>query len=237
MRTIVHALATLFLEQPSIGQGHHQLHHVRRTIDDGGIDHRALAGLPSVENAGEQADGQVQRTTTDVADQGDGRRRCFASGTAVVQRTGQGDVIVVMAGRVGHRAMLPPAGHAPVDQARVTGTAFFRPQAQALHDTRAHTLDQDVGTFDELEYDFTPFWCFQVSHDRALATVERVAHGIFLTGDRGGCTALDSDHIGAQIGQVHGTERPWADATNFYDLDSRQHWLSSFVMTRTWGSR
>ncbi|MCY1440058.1 hypothetical protein D9M71_563170 [compost metagenome] len=125
-----------------------------------------------------------------------------------------------MASGVGHRALLTPAGHAPVDQARVTRPAVFRAQAQALHHTGAHALDQDVGAFDELEHDFTPFGGFQVGHHRTLATVERVGRGVFLAGDRGRRAALDSDDIGPQVGQVHGTERPWADSANFYDLDS-----------------
>ncbi|MNN54494.1 hypothetical protein D3C81_1693140 [compost metagenome] len=48
VRAIVNALAALLLEQAAPRQRHHQLHHVRRAIDDGGVDHRALAGLPGV---------------------------------------------------------------------------------------------------------------------------------------------------------------------------------------------
>ena len=44
-----------------------------------------------------------------------------------------------------HRAFLPEAGHAPVDEARVAGEAIIRPDAQAFRDARAKALDQDVG--------------------------------------------------------------------------------------------
>ncbi|MNP58276.1 hypothetical protein D3C76_1531810 [compost metagenome] len=84
MRTVVDALAPLFVEQAPAGQRRHQLHHVRRAVDDGRIDDTALTALPCLEDTGKHTDSQIQRAATDITDQGDGRRRRFACGTAVV---------------------------------------------------------------------------------------------------------------------------------------------------------
>ncbi|MNT43416.1 hypothetical protein D3C72_1798870 [compost metagenome] len=116
--------------------------------------------------------------------------------------------------------MLTPASHASIDQRRVTRLALFRAQAQAFHHTRAHAFDQHIGAFDQFEHQRSAFSAFEVRHHRALAAIERVARGIFVAGDRRGFGAFNRNHIGTQIRQVHGAERPGTDTADFDNLDT-----------------
>ncbi|MCY1544785.1 hypothetical protein D9M68_806890 [compost metagenome] len=56
----MHALAALLLQPATDSHRQQQLHHVRRAVDDGGIDHCAFARTACVEDAGKQADGEIQ---------------------------------------------------------------------------------------------------------------------------------------------------------------------------------
>ncbi|MCY1449923.1 hypothetical protein D9M71_666960 [compost metagenome] len=125
-----------------------------------------------------------------------------------------------MTGGAGQRAILPPASHATINQGRIARLALFGAQPQALHDPRAHAFDQHIGTFDQLENHLTALSGFQVRHHRTLAAVKRVARGIFRTGDRGGRLALHSDHISAEIRQMHRAKRSGADTADFNDPDT-----------------
>ncbi|MNP30813.1 hypothetical protein D3C76_1239050 [compost metagenome] len=129
MRAVVDALAALLLDQPEAAEGLQQLQHVRGAVDDRRVHHRALAAGARAEDAGEDAHRQVQRAAADVADQGDRRGRRLPRRAAVVQRAGQGDVVVVVAGGVGQRTVLAPAGHPAVDQLRVAREADVRAEA------------------------------------------------------------------------------------------------------------
>ncbi|MOA24447.1 hypothetical protein D3C78_1451220 [compost metagenome] len=151
MRTIVHALATMLTEQALAREIHHQLHHVRRAVDNGCIDNTTLAGLAGSKNAGQHADRQVQRTTTDVTYQSNRRRRCLSDSAAMMKSTGQCNVVIVMACGSGQWAVLTPASHAPIHQARVAALANLRAEPQTLHHSGTHAFDQGIGTLDKFQ--------------------------------------------------------------------------------------
>ncbi|MNN17703.1 hypothetical protein D3C81_1308970 [compost metagenome] len=219
MRAIVYALAALGQQAP-LRQVEHQTHHVRRAVDDGGVDHSALAGGASIEDTGENADRQIQGAATDVAQRADRRGRSLTGGAAVIHGAGQRDVVVVMTSSHGHRAALAPAGHAAEYQLRIARQQHIRAKAQTFHHARTHTFDQRIGAFDQLQHGFAAFGGLQIGDHRALATVHRILRGIRLTGDRRGLAALDGDDIRAEVGQMHGTEGTRTDPANFDDLDT-----------------
>jgi len=56
-----------------------------------------------------------------------------------------------VAGGLRQRALLAPAGHAAVDEARVALERDVGPEAKALHHLRAEAFDQHVGGGDQVE--------------------------------------------------------------------------------------
>ncbi|MCY1400109.1 hypothetical protein D9M71_151820 [compost metagenome] len=101
--------------------------------------------MPRLEDRRQNPDGQVQRAAAHVAEQGQWHRGQLAVAADGIEHAGQGDVIDVMAGNLGQRTGLAPAGDSPVDQARVNGQAFVRAQAQAFCNAGAEAFDQSVG--------------------------------------------------------------------------------------------
>src|SRR3970040_1739326 len=67
------------------------------------------------------------------------------------------------------RPILPPAGHAAVDEARVAGERRIRAEAEALHHAGPEALDEHIGARDELPAGCVRARRFQVERDRALA--------------------------------------------------------------------
>ena len=61
------------------------------------------------------------------------------------------------ASSLGQRAVLAPARHAAIDQARVEGLAGFGSQAQTLHGAGPHAFDQRIGIAHQGEHQVTPF--------------------------------------------------------------------------------
>src|SRR5690606_34955616 len=106
--------------------GQHSVDHrgqVGGAVDDGGVDDLAGAGGPRVVQGGEDAEGQVEGAARVVAEQV-GRGGRGAVGVADhAEGAGEGDVGDVVARAVGEGAVLAPAGHPAVDQARVAGVA------------------------------------------------------------------------------------------------------------------
>ncbi|MNF86187.1 hypothetical protein D3C85_1656300 [compost metagenome] len=67
----MNVLAALIAHETDIAGRQHELQHMRRTIDDCRIDHRALAAGAYVHEGAEHADGEVQRTTGDITEGGE----------------------------------------------------------------------------------------------------------------------------------------------------------------------
>ena len=89
-----------------------------RAVDDRRIDHLAPAGPAGLAQRGEQADHQIERAAAEIAEQIGGHLRRAAGPADGVQRPGHRQVGDVVPGAGGQRAVLAPAGHPAVDQAR-----------------------------------------------------------------------------------------------------------------------
>jgi hypothetical protein len=88
-----------------------------------------------------------------------------------VQHPGKRDVVDVVAGRLGHRALLTKAGHATIDEPRIEGQQLFRAKTQPLHDARPKTLDQCVGLGGELAHHIAPGRRLHIERQASSATV------------------------------------------------------------------
>ena len=133
-----------------------------------------------------------------------------------------------MAGDLRHRAVLPVAGHPPVDEARIAGADVARADAESLHHPRAKALDQGVGVLAEPEQRLTAVGGLEVDRDRLAAPPRRVLGG----NDGGGCRALDAQHVGAHVGQQHARERRRADPADLQHPDVGE---GALARSRSWG--
>src|SRR5437763_607264 len=132
-----------------------------------------------------------------------------------------------MAGGVSERALLPPPRHAPVHELRIAGETLVRPESEALHHAGAESLDEGVGLLNEAEHGLYAVGMLEVDSDRPPPPVEHVLVGVQHPGVR----AVDTEHLGAHVGQHHRRKRPWADAGHLDHLEALQR--SSHVMEAT----
>ncbi len=165
---------------------------------------------------GEDAEGQQHRAAAEVTHVVERRHRRLARTADGVQRAADRDVVDVVARCVGERAVLAPAGHAAVDQARVARMAFGGSEAQALHHAGAETFDEHVGFRDDVEHGCGRAVRAQVDLQRAAAAREDVVRRSARAG------AFDADHLRAHVGEQHRAERPGADARHLDHPESLQ---------------
>jgi len=179
-----------------------------------------VAAALDVEDAGEDAQRQVERAAAEVADQRRRRQRCLARLSRVPERPREGDVVEIVAGALRQRPVLPPAGHAAINESGLAGQAGLRPEPEPFHDARPHAFDQRIATFDHAQHQFGSARRLEVDADRLFAAIEdrlpAQAQGSGLSG------SLDEDHLGAHIGEQHARERTGADAGDFENADAGQ---------------
>ena len=99
-------------------------------------------GALRVEQPGDQPEGEQHPAAPEVGHQVERRRRQLAGATDVGERAGHRRVGDVVAGGLGQRALLAPAGHAPVDEPRVPGEAVVRSDAEPLGHPRPEALER-----------------------------------------------------------------------------------------------
>src|SRR5205814_988212 len=78
----------------------------------------------------------------------------------------------VVAGGLGHWSFLPPAGHPPVDEARVARHADVRAEPEPLHHARPEPLDQRVCFLDKLEGELDRVGLLEVEGDALAPPLE-----------------------------------------------------------------
>jgi hypothetical protein len=137
-----------------------------------------------------------------------------------VQHTGQREVVDVVPGAVGQRAMLAPSRHPRVDQTRVTGQTVGRTDAQPLGDAGAQPLDQHVGSLDQAQHSFPVGGVLEVERHRAATAKHLVA----LARDELQATwrAFHSNDVSAQISQQHRRMRARTDPSQLDHPQSGQ---------------
>ena len=186
-------------------------HEVRRAVDHRGVDHLALARPAGLEDGADHAEGEEHAAAAVVADHVQRRGRGRADATEVRERAGERDVVDVVAGGVRHRALLPPAGHAPVDQARVAGEARVGAEPEALGDPGAEALDQRVGLLHQPQHGLDAVRVLEVDAD--VTPAARVEHEPARPGRPADeLRPLDPHDLRAHVGQERAGERPRADA-------------------------
>ncbi|KAF5289622.1 hypothetical protein FQR65_LT20784 [Abscondita terminalis] len=203
---VEHVLAALVAPLALGLEAVHEGRQQGRAVGHGRVDDLAPAAAPGLVQRGQQAHGQQHAAAAEVAHVVQRRHGRLARAADGVQRAGEGDVVDVVPRRMRQRAMLAPARHAAVDQARVAFQAGPGPQAQALHDAGPKALDQQVGARDQGHGGGLALLAAQVDLDLAAA-----ARGDVLCIDRR-AGPRDAQHLGAQVGQQHGAERPRAQA-------------------------
>ena len=110
----------------------------------------------------------------EVADEVDRRRGLAAVAAEVRERAGERDVVDVVARGLRHRAVLAPAGHAPVHELRVAREAHVGTEAEPLGHAGPEALEQRVGLLDEPQHELDAFGVLQVDADRAAPAVQRL---------------------------------------------------------------
>jgi len=192
-------------------------HQDRGAVDHGRVHHLALAALDRLQQPAHHAEGEEHAPATEISHHVHRRNRTLAGAPEVRQRTGQRDVVDVVARRVGVHARLPPPGHAPEHQARVARQAHVGPDPQTLHHTGTEALDQRVGGLHQLQQRLHALGVFQIDGDVATTALQDVE------ARRVGCrtahrlAALDANHLGAHVGQHHRRERTGSDSGDLDD--------------------
>lgn len=190
-------------------------------VDDRRVhDLARAAGGACVLEGGKDADDEIERAARVVADQigGDGGRLAGLADHG--ERAGEGDVRDVVSGPLGERPVLAPAGHPPVDEPGIAGETGVGADAETFGDARPVALDQDVGTFDQVQDAVRAALGLEVDEHGTFVAVGEVVRGIDTESRSGG--PVDPDDIGAEVGQEHRGERAGADARQFHHAYARQ---------------
>ena len=147
-----------------------------------------------------------------------------------VQHAGQCDVVDVVPGRFCQpRPILPPAGHAPINQPLVASETDLRSDAQPLRHAWAERLHQSIGPVGQPQHHLRGAWFPQI--DSASERRLRVMHGVAWIAEslRPVRThPIHPDHVSAEVAQHHRRHRPRPDAGQLDQPDpgQRTHHLS-----------
>ena len=124
----------------------------------------------------------------------------------------QRDVVDVVTGLLCQRPVLAPARHPAIDETRIAAEARLRADAQAFGHTGAKTLDKRIGFFDEAQHRFRAARMLEIDGHRAPAPIEQLVGGIERDTEARVGGAVETQNLGAQVGEQHGAERCRADA-------------------------
>jgi hypothetical protein len=147
------------------------------------------------------------------------------------------DVVDVMTRHHRHRAVLAVTGHAAVDEPRVAGEQFIRPEAEPLHDTGPESLDQRVGGVDEPQHEASILVALEVDRDQRSPAVHDVRGADDEARVARGLRALEAQDVRAHVGQHHRGERAGADAPDLDDLESLKWACHGLKVAPVWHIR
>jgi hypothetical protein len=179
MRTgVQHVGAAFGLPPAALQRPVEDRHERRRSVHHRGVDDLAATRLRALDQRARDAEGQQHPAAAEVADQVERRHRGLAAAADRVEGSRQGDVVDVVAGGLRQRPLLPPAGHAPVHQARVPPEADLGPEPQPLHHARPEALQQCVGPIDQAQHGGQGLGALEVDGDAAAAPGQEVQRRI-----------------------------------------------------------
>ena len=127
-----------------------------------------------------------------------------------------------MAGDLGQRTVLAPAGDAAVHQLGIALPALVRTQAQALGNAGAETFDERVGALHHLQYQLNARWLFQINRDRTAAAIKQCVLRFHCDAKPGIDHAINAYHFGAHVREHHRAHRVGPDARQLDHLVSDQ---------------
>jgi hypothetical protein len=133
-------------------------------VDHRRVDHLALSGALRLPHRGDHAERQECATATEVAEHIDRRYRALAVACARAERPREGDVVDVVPGARGERAVLAPTGHPAVHQARVAVEAVGGADSEAFRHPWPVALDERVGPLHQAEHDLASRRVLHVHH-------------------------------------------------------------------------
>src|SRR3984957_765442 len=183
----------------------------RGDIGDRTIDHATLPAAPGCEDGGDYAEGEAEGAAS-VAEncRRDARRLTVAGGER--QDSAQRKIVEVVTRDLRERTVLPPTGHAAIDQSRIALGAFRGSEPKTLHNAWPIALDQRVGRLYQRQRFLELFGTLQIEGDNPFSPPQ----GTFgqwpvRIAERGLVGAHDRDDLGAEIGEHAAGERAWAD--------------------------
>ena len=194
-----------------------QRHLAGGSVQHGGIDHLALAGPPGLDQRRQHAEGEEQPAAAEIADQVQRRQGRSVRRSHRPQYAAERDIVDVVPGAAGQRPLLPPAGDAAVDQARVQRQRRVRPQPQLFHHAGAQPLDQPVGSPDQAARQVQVVRRLQIQRDRPAAAMHHRTAAILHQRAPIDRRPGDAQHLGPEIGQQHGAVGPRPDR---FELDN-----------------
>jgi hypothetical protein len=140
-----------------------------------------------------------------------------------VQRTGERDVVDVVAGGMRERAFLAPSGHAAVDEPGIALEALVGAKPEALGHAGAKSFDEGVGPLDHPQHRLDRFGALEIERDRAAAAIEQVEFGAGRDSQARVGGAVDPHHVGAHVGKQHRAHRAGTDSGQFDYAVARQY--------------
>ena len=182
----------------------------RGTVDDRGIDDLPAAGALCLEERREDADDQIQRAAAEIAEKVERRDRPAARLADRVQRTGERDVVDVVAGRGRKGPGLTPSRHPPVHEPGIALQDRIGAEAEALHDSGSKSLQQDVRALEQRQRGFAALGALEIDGHDATPALDDIA---FV--ERRRAWAYDTDDVSAHIREQHRRERHRPDAGEF----------------------
>jgi hypothetical protein len=144
----------------------------RGHVENRAIDHASLAASSGGEDSSDHAKGEAQRAASVAKDGRWGDWRLSIAG-GERQEAAESQIIEIVGGDLGERTVLPPACHAPIDEARIALGAFPWAEAKALHHARPIALDQRVSRLDQDQGFRDGFGELQIEGDDPLAAPQR----------------------------------------------------------------
>ena len=189
-------------------------------IDHRGIDGLSLSGLTRFVQSRDDAEREVEGAAAVVADQVERRRRWPAAAADGVQRSGERDVVEIVACRSRERSFLTPSGDPAVDESRIPGRAILRTEPEAFRHAGAEPLDERVGPLDETKHRLGPRGVLEIDRDARPAAVEKVVLRSHVDAESRVRHAIDAHHVGAELGKEHRAHRTRPDARELDDFQS-----------------
>ena len=207
---------------PRAGREHavHHRHEGCGAVGHGRVHHLPLAGTPGFEEPTHHAEGEIEPAPAEVADEIESGDRGAAPRADRVQRTGEGDVVDVVSGRVSDGTFLPPSRHAAVDEPRVAGEAFVGTEAEPFGDAGPEAFDEPLRLGHEAEHGLASGLALHVDGDRAPAAVEEVVARIALHPEAGIRHPVHPNDVRPHVREHHRAHRPGADPRELDDPEA-----------------